>query len=188
MMTEKTALQSALAKANQDKFETDEVGFGKSELFKVKVEDLTDEQIVVLFRYGKRKFNDMWNGSHEKKDGKNIQTYWTTWLESMVEGRTRGEGTTQQTTEERAWIRYYGMTGIKIGGRVVSGKTLHTAQLQDCKKALVTRDPSLRDSVNLDEQAEALLPAWIAEQEQNMEGYGAILMVQKALDQQKTMA
>ena len=187
-MTEKTALQTALSKAYQEKFETAEIGFGKSDLFKVKVEDLTDEQIVVLFRYGKRKFNDMWNGSQEKKDGKNIQTYWPTWLESMVEGRTRGEGPAQQTTEERAWIRYYGMTGIKIGGRVVSGKTLHTAQLQDCKKALLTKDPSLRDSVNLEEQAEALLPAWIAEQEQNMEGYGAILMVQKALDQQKTMA
>lgn len=121
-----TTLQDSLATAYAAKFSTNEIGFGQSEQFKVGIQDLTDEQIVVIFRYGKRKFNDMWNSSDEKKQGKTVQSYWAGWLERMVQGRVGGGGSL--SAEQKGWIAFFAAEGHKEGGKPVNGKTLRRAQ------------------------------------------------------------
>ena len=126
-MNEKTTLQTALSTAFLDKYGTSQIGFGQSEQFKVDVDSLTDEQIVVLFRYGKRKFNDMWNGSDEKKQGKTVQSYWAGWLDRMVKGKV-GVGGARQTPEEKGWLAFFAAQRHQEGGKPVNGKTLRRAQ------------------------------------------------------------
>lgn len=189
-MTDKTPLQIAIADAYQKKFDTDVIAFGGSGQFKKNVSKLTDEQIVVLLRYGKRKFNDMWNGSQEKKDGKNVQTYWSNWLETMVEGKAKGS---RQSPTEKAWIAFFGAIDHKEGGSAVNGKTLERAQKTLCRRALIAAtDPGSPERTEIENNTNKVLGEkladWITHEEENNPVLKMGIDYQTMLAAQKSMS
>lgn len=182
-----TELQVAVESAYENKYGTTIIGFGKKGMFPVEVGSLTDEQIVVLLYHGKGKFNDQWNSSEEKKENiHGVAQFWKGWLDRMVTTKTRGQGTVD-VPNQKAWLMFYQLKGTKVNNRAVTGKTLKEAQLADCKVSLINKDPSLLTASNLNEQVEAVLPAWITEQEQDMVSVGGFIALQEAMES-KTMA
>jgi len=151
-------------------------GVGKgdedSHLFPVVVEDLDDAAVAALFYYGRRMYNDNWNSSDAKKEGKPQQTYFDTWITEV--GVTRGltggggGGGARRDAATQGWISYLTLIGHKEAGGPVNGKTLARAQENLARVDLLKARPELKGKDKENERIKAMtayLPEWIKTKE-----------------------
>jgi hypothetical protein len=153
------------------------VGAGEDKhAFPCDIESLADAQVAAIFYYGRRAYNDDWNGSTEKEEGKSQADFYATWIKEFgitkgMSGKGGGGGA-RRDANVTGWITWLGLMKHKENGAAVNGKTLHRAQETLCRRDLLKAHPELigkGDTMEAKRIAAvtADLSRWVAEKEKD---------------------